>query len=165
MSRVHLAPEYNSVISLIIASMVNHRRLNIIQKTGYHNMLDHTILPHFQLPQVWLSSVWQWAIGWMAKYLCLTGTRDLFSAPKQLDHLWGKPSQWVPGALSLGVKQPGHKADLWPVRWRVELYLRQLYLDMGQLFLPNCCYAFSLYTIYYQQYLLLYRWHYACCQK
>jgi hypothetical protein len=38
------------------------------------------------------------------------------------------PIQWVPGALSLGVKRPGHEADLSPpssaeVKECVELYL------------------------------------------
>jgi hypothetical protein len=39
-----------------------------------------------------------------------TGTEDLFS-PKCPDLLWGPPSQWVTGTLSLGLKQPTYEAD------------------------------------------------------
>jgi len=38
------------------------------------------------------------------------------------------PIHWIPGALSLGVKRPGHEADRWPpfsakAKERVDLYL------------------------------------------
>jgi hypothetical protein len=38
----------------------------------------------------------------------------IFSSVRRPDRLWGSlkpPIQWVPGALTLGVKRPGHEAD------------------------------------------------------
>jgi hypothetical protein len=38
----------------------------------------------------------------------------IFSSPPRPDRLWGPtqpPIQWVPVALSLGLKRPGHEAD------------------------------------------------------
>jgi len=46
-----------------------------------------------------------------------------------------KTIQWVPGALSLGVKQPGHEADYSPssakIKECVELYLPSPYAFMA----------------------------------
>jgi hypothetical protein len=41
------------------------------------------------------------------------GTR-IFISPRRPDRLWGPLIQWVPGALSLVVKRPGHEADYSP---------------------------------------------------
>jgi hypothetical protein len=42
------------------------------------------------------------------------GAGNFFSSPPRPERLWGPPKpliQWVPGALSLGVKRPGREAD------------------------------------------------------
>jgi hypothetical protein len=51
------------------------------------------------------------------------GRPRFFSSPHRPDQFWGPtqpPTQWVPGALSPGVKRPGHEADH-PPRTRAEV--------------------------------------------
>jgi hypothetical protein len=36
---------------------------------------------------------------------------EIFSSPPRSERLQSQPSQWVPGALSIGVKRPGREAD------------------------------------------------------
>jgi hypothetical protein len=51
--------------------------------------------------------VWRWATGWMIGVLGFDSWQGLGMAlgPTQ------PPIQWVPGALSLGIKRPGREAD------------------------------------------------------
>jgi hypothetical protein len=36
---------------------------------------------------------------------------EFLSSPQRPDRLWGPPLQWVPGAVSPGVKRPGRESD------------------------------------------------------
>jgi hypothetical protein len=87
----------------------------------------------FHIRAVIAQSIWRWATGWtigvlgfdsrwgLGIFLFTTVSRTALG-PTQ------PPIQWVPGALSLGVKQPGREADHSPpssaeVKECAELYL------------------------------------------
>jgi hypothetical protein len=58
--------------------------------------------------------VQHWARGWRIGGSSPGRGWEFFSLPLRPDRLWGPPHppiQWVPGSLSLGVKQPGSEAD------------------------------------------------------
>jgi hypothetical protein len=59
-------------------------------------------------------SVQRWATGWTIGGSSPGRGWEFFCVPPRPDRLWGltqPPIQWVPGALSLGVKRPGREAD------------------------------------------------------
>jgi hypothetical protein len=77
-------------------------------------------------------SVWRWAMGWTIGVLGLNSRRGLgillfTTASRTALGPTHPPIQWVPGALSLGVKRPGREPDhslpSAEVKECVELYL------------------------------------------
>jgi hypothetical protein len=78
-------------------------------------------------------SVYQWATGWMIGVLGFDSRWGLgiflfTTASRKALGPTQPPIQWVPGALSLGVKRPGREADHSPppsaeVKEGVDLYL------------------------------------------
>jgi hypothetical protein len=86
-------------------------------------------------------SVYRWAMGWTIGVLGFDSRRGLgiflfTTAPRTALGPSQPPIQWIPGALSLGVKRPGCEADSSPppsaeVKERVELYLHSPILLHG----------------------------------
>jgi hypothetical protein len=85
-----------------------------------------------RLRAVITQSVWHWAKGWTIGVLGSDSRRGLgiflITASRRALGPTQPPIQWVPGALSLGVKRPGREADhLHPssaeVKEWVELYI------------------------------------------
>jgi hypothetical protein len=78
-------------------------------------------------------SVQRWAMGWTIGVLVFDSRRGLgiflfTTASRTALGPTQPPIQWVPGALSLGIKRPGREADHSPpyiaeVKECVELYL------------------------------------------
>jgi hypothetical protein len=82
-------------------------------------------------------SVWRWTTGWTIGVLGFDsrrglGTFLLTTASRTALGPTQPPVQWVPGALSLGIKRPGREADHSPpssaeVKEWVDLYLHPQY--------------------------------------
>jgi hypothetical protein len=90
------------------------QRLHFRQNTNF--IYSFLKLQHFLYRAVIAQLVYRWATGWTIGVLGFDSRRGLgfflFStASRTALGPTQPPIQWVPGALSLGVKRPGRKAD------------------------------------------------------
>jgi hypothetical protein len=92
--------------------MLNFLKQNFMKKVHYYNETVNSIVITFRSRHS--SVVQRWATGWMISGSSPGRGWEFFFFTTESRPALGltqSPIQWVPGALSLGVKRPGREAS------------------------------------------------------